>query len=524
MQVVNHVPGFAQLGLRLYPVAQPKGTVLFEVGNDNTLVHGASESLLQIFDRYCRFPTQMAAARAGGFVDPEKGAGGWDGWIRLFKRPKTTPPRFPTGLLGTCIQVANRFGWIVNCRDLRQRPVEDVPEFVKIDLREYQKDAVRLAVQAGRGVLDMPPRSGKTRTMAEITRQIALPTIWIAPTSRIVSQTVEVLTGFFGAGYVAELVGTKDQLVAARSRVVVCTYATAALLSPEFYQTRHVLVADEFHHCGSDQGKAIFQSCRHVYFRFGMTGTFFRSGEDEMAMHALLSNTIYKVTSLDLIRMGHLTPTRVVFLPVLGPRLRAPSSDYQTGHGKHGIQEHELRNILVANATVLLQRMGKRVLVLVGTKAQGEKLKAMIQHAVSPTPSSAEFESVEFCSTNMPRKKIERAIASFLGSDEVKVLIGTSLLGEGVDLPTADALVYARGEQAEVTLVQNAYRVSTALPGKAQALIVDFADRQHRKLIEHSAERLRVYHSDPLFTVDVLQNPNDFPQWLSAVEKNITKS
>ena len=103
---------------------------------------------------------------------------------------------------------------------------------------------------------------------------------------------------------------------------------------------------------------------------------------------------------------------------------------------------------------------------------------------------------------------------SFETSDEVKVLIGTSILGEGVDIPTADALVYAKGEKAEVTLVQNSYRTCTAVEGKKNAIIVDFGDRHHRRLLQHSQERLKVYFDEPTFSVSVLQDPRQFPEWL----------
>jgi hypothetical protein len=91
-----------------------------------------------------------------------------------------------------------------------------------------------------------------------------------------------------------------------------------------------------------------------------------------------------------------------------------------------------------------------------------------------------------------------------------------------VDLPTTDALVYAKGEKAEVGLVQNAYRVATAFEGKDAAIIVDFADRHHSKLLKHTMERLRIYYEEPSFDVSVLQDPNEFPQWLKKFRTKIS--
>ncbi len=517
---MQSLPDFVRADEPLTPVQYPKGLVQLFVTNNWVWAPACPPEMLRVFDREFRYPTAIAAAKEAGFVDPE-GENGWDGWIRLLKTPKMSPPRFPTGLLGRAMRLTTKHGYQPTVDDRRVRPPEDIPEFsseLTDSLRDYQLEAVRLGEAAGRGVFDMPPRAGKTRMMAELTRRIALPVVWIAPTDRIVSQTLAVLHHFFGESYATHLVGGKEQMAAAKFRIVLCTAATAANLSPEFYATRQVLVMDEFHHAGSKQGETIFKLCENIYYRYGMTGTFFRSGEDELAMRALLSNVIYKVTSLELAKRGYLVPTQVLFIPVMAPRLRGLTSDFQTGHGKHGIHEHDGRNAMVANAAVSLWNAGKRVLILVGTKEQGRRIKALIEPALPAKASGAQYGAVEFCSTDMPRPRIVGAIEAFLAGD-VKVIIGTSLLGEGVDLPVADALVYARGEQAEVSLVQNAYRVSTAVEGKHRALIVDFADRHNHKLMRHSHERLSVYHSDPLFQLGVLGHPNEFEPWLKENAK-----
>ena len=81
-----------------------------------------------------------------------------------------------------------------------------------------------------------------------------------------------------------------------------------------------------------------------------------------------------------------------------------------------------------------------------------------------------------------------------------------------------DALVYARGEKAEVSLTQNAYRVCTAVEGKSDAIIVDFADRHNSKLMKHSHTRLDVYASNPTFQVGALATVEEFAPWLTGQE------
>lgn len=494
--------------------------IYLTIENSRTSIVGADAYLLHVLDLELRYPTPIAIAREGG-IDLPHDEGSWDGWCRLLHVPKTIAPWFPTGLVPRVIYYCKKYGYSVQVHDSRKCPGGDVPECgVKIPLRDYQVAAVNCALGpgrlSGRGVLDMPPRSGKTRVMCEIVRRLALPTIWIAPTDRIVTQTQAVLDGWFGKNYSTHLVGAADENIksAVQKKIVVCTAATAVRLPSEFFNSRECIAVDEWHHAAAPTYKTIFSRLNHCFYRYGMTGTFFRSGEDALAMHSLLSNTIYRITSQALLIRGYLVQSYVVFIPVVGPKLRGVDSVFNTGHGKYGIHEHTLRQQLVAHAALLLWKIGRKVLILVGTKKQGHMLKKILNSLMPGATKKTQFSSVEFISADVSRDVQGGMLKAFEESTEIKILIGTSILGEGVDLPSADALVYARGEKAEVTLTQNIYRTCTAIPGKKNAIVVDFADRHHRKLLHHSEERLRVYHGEPTFSVTVLQDLRQFPAWL----------
>lgn len=497
--------------------------ILFSVTNSRTDMTGADPFILHVLDAELRYPTQVAhlqdsfAMASDQLLDQ---FGNWDGWNRLLHRPRTIPPWFPTGLLSTVLRICDKMQYAYSVTDLRERPVGDIPELVKIDLWDHQEEAVNRGLELGFGVFDLPPRSGKTRLACELHRRLAVPTLWIAPTDRIVRQTHKVLEGFFGKNYAMHLVGSKREQEAGNFQVVVATAAMAFRLSPEFFKTRKCLIVDEFHHSGAKTYKTIFSQCNHIYHRFGLTGTYFRSGTDAMAMHALLSDVVYKISSDELMRRGYLVPCFSAFVPVPCPHLRGvPSQSFISGHGKMGIHEHEVRNSLVAYTALFLHQTGRKILILVGTKKQGYMIRKALRSLVLSN-SKAQFNATEFVSTDVDRRIQGQILESFEQGQEVKILIGTSLLGEGVDLPTTDALVYARGESAEVTLTQAIYRVSTAVPGKTHAVVVDFGDRHHRHLLRHSKERLKVYFEEPTFEVKVLNEVGEFPLWLdSAVPK-----
>ena len=490
----------------------------FVVQNTWTQIHGADHFALKYLSRELSYPTQVATSsyrqyRSGASVDDQ--ASNWDGWVRLLRIPKTKPPWMPSGLVPRAARLCRKMKIPCQVEDQRQRPETGFPEFPEVPLREYQQEGVDRAVRAGFGVLDWCPRAGKTRAAAEIVRRLGLPVLWIAPTDRIVDQTQRVLAGFFGEGFVARVTGSSGWEAEKHKRVLVSTAATATMLPHECYQTREVVIVDETHRAAAKSyHHDIFKKCGHIFFRFGLTGTFFRSGEDLLNLHAFLSSTVHRVTSSDLVEKGFLVSTRVAILPVVGKRLRGlPSKSFQGGHGKYGIHEHKGRTELAAAAAIQLAHAGRKVLVLVGTKAQGRGIKKALDPFFVRPQARTEFEPVEFVSTDVLRPKQRRVIEAFLGSEEVRVLIGTSLLGEGVDLPEADALVYARGERAKVSLTQGAYRVNTRCEGKKDAVIVDFADRHNAKLMRHSLERIEIYHREPTFSVEVIDDVRKIGAW-----------
>lgn len=496
------------------------------VENNKTSIQGADPLILNWLDKELRYSILYTDNSIGANIDI--GASAWDGWIRFLHKPKIKLPWFSTGLLSLVKRLVTKYRYEYTVDDRRVRPQEGFPELVKIPLRDYQRKAVDRALEEGRGVLDMVPRSGKTMLACEIQRSIALPTIWIVPTDGIARQTKSVLDSFFYDAYSYHLVGSaREKLeIAKKVFVVVCTAATAVNLPEDFYQSRECIIVDEFHHAAAKSYNTIFEKCAHIYFRFGLTGTFFRSSGDDMAMHAHLHETIYRITSSDLLQYGYLVPTKVVFLPITQRMPRSERGPMPTsffvGHGKYGIHEFQYRNDIVAQCAYWLCQYGYKVLVLVGTKKQGRLLQSSITKYLQPNKGT-EFKVAEFVSTDMRRRIQARIIKAFLDSEEIRVLLGTTIIGEGIDLPSADALVYARGERAEVPLTQAVYRTCTAVEGKTHAVVVDFADRHNRKLLKHSQERLEVYHKEPIFDVDILEDVGQFNHWLSQVSFSQTR-
>lgn len=418
-------------------------------------------------------------------------AGIWDGRRHLFS---VRTGRFGTGLVGLAAEVFHRRGSPFVVEDLRGPPPvrigEDVPEyFVRpptgCGWRSYQTQAADAALAAGRGVVVAPPRSGKTLICARVVAELGLPTLWVAPTRAIVEQTAAVLRGNFQDGAVGVVADGEQDL---DRRFTVATAAGAVALPQAWLASRWALVIDEFHHAPAATWQQLSKACAGAYYRFGATGTHFRADGEDMLMHAVLGNVVARFAVEDLVHGGHLAPAAIFFVPV-GGKVRAGNHQKAI---RLGIVEHEERNAKVVAWAEYLRRSGLPVVVLVERIEHGVALAARISGSVFVSGADTS------------------GIARF-NAGEVDVLVGTSVLGEGVDLPRAAALVLARGGKSPVAVWQAIFRVLTAAGGKRAAVIVDFADRHHRTLLQWALERLRMYAQEPSFKIRVLEEADAYP-------------
>jgi superfamily II DNA or RNA helicase len=165
-----------------------------------------------------------------------------------------------------------------------------------------------------------------------------------------------------------------------------------------------------------------------------------------------------------------------------------------------GIVDHPERNQTLAWAAHALMEAGKRVLVIVKQVKHAANLASLIPGAVQVDGTTAER------SAQVPQVLTE------LERGTIRCVVGTSVIGEGVDVPAADALVYAAGGRSKVKVVQDFFRVLTTAGGKTEGLVIDCADNHHERLVEAAAHRLELYRRS--FDSTVLES-YELPGWVS---------
>lgn len=427
---------------------------------------------------------------------------GWDGWTTLV----TTAGWFGTGLVEHVQRALTlRLDCTVRYRDQRLPPAPLHAIGERPELWQFQADAVESwHASGGRGVVPAPPRTGKTRIAIAIAHDVALPTLVVVPTKVLVEQTVAAFRQFFPEEEVQPATGGRQGRRAQRllnhARIWIATPKTAVNLPGIL--TRELLVFDEFHHAASATWQAISQAAKNAYYRLGLTGTHYRADGLDMVMHSVLSKRVYEVSVTDLVDAGILVRAAIAMV-------RIPGELEATGQAIRwaGLVRHEWRNAAIVYAITTLVERGCRVMVLCFEVEHAERIAA----AIAPHVRVIQVDGRDNDRVRPALQALER--------HEVDVVVGSSVIGEGVDVPAADALVYAAGGKSRVKVVQDYFRVLTASLGKERAIVVDFADAHHPNLARASARRLGIYRLQPKFTADVVEI-DGFDRWLDDTFAN----
>jgi DNA repair protein RadD len=191
---------------------------------------------------------------------------------------------------------------------------------------------------------------------------------------------------------------------------------------------------------------------------------------------------------------GHLVPCEYYEAVPFTDSLRTKGDDVDLGEWEERsfkVRRGEIIGSLVDSLRLHCQ--GRRTLIRTGTKSLGMSITQDL---------AAVGLAVMFVSGDMDDGYIEQCIR-WLQEAPDRILVHPDLLSEGVDIPEADALIFACPTRSLVKMIQNVGRILRPAPwvGKANAVVLDHAgvinalgrahDHQHWELREPDVERAK---------------------------------
>ena len=172
----------------------------------------------------------------------------------------------------------------------------------------------------------------------------------------------------------------------------------------------------------------------------------------------------------------------IEFVYVDSPKLSFANADWHRVY-KRGIIENEERNRDTILSAKLYLEAGRRVLIIVNSLPHGRALSKLAEEFGLDIPF--------FWSKGHPfyDRNFEKALS------EKHALIGSPILDEGVDLPTASAMVLACGGKSHKKVIQRLGR-GLRIGDFKDVLVRDYYDNTHPFLKKHSLERISEFRAE----------------------------
>jgi superfamily II DNA or RNA helicase len=268
----------------------------------------------------------------------------------------------------------------------------------------------------------------------------------------------------------------------------------------DFLATIEFVIFEEAHEAGGDEYYRVGMALKNAHYRLSLTGTAFQreAQEDNFRLMAVSGLVGIEISEKLLIDRGILATPVFTYLPVADVKGLFRSSPYVKGY-KLGIVENEGRTQKIIDTTTYLSEYGLTAIVLVNRKAHGESIKRKLITAGL---------KVNFIYGDKSQEERQNALNK-LGKGVIDVLIGTSILDVGVDVPSVGSIILAGGGKSEIA---NRQRVGRGLRrkkiGPNYCFVFDFMDSQNSHIKTHYLQRRRIIEETPGFRENIIEKLN----------------
>lgn len=414
----------------------------------------------------------------------------WDGKIRLFDLRKK---KIYAGLRQHVKDFldANSYEYEDNVQSDGQS-VEHFDRFLedlnlKIEPRDYQKDAVKHAVTNARALLLSPTASGKSFIIYLTTRWYEQQTLVIVPTTSLVYQMRD---DFISYGMDPDQIHCilAGQPKESEKPIVISTWQSIYKENRDYFERFDLVIGDEAHLYKAKSLTTLLEKTTSSPYKFGFTGSLDGSNTNKLVLEGLFG-PVYKVTTTDqLIKEKHLSSINIKCLMLQYPkdvrRLIAKTNyqqelDYLTQNKKRNRFIRNLADSTQGNTLVLFQMVEKQGKALFDIMKDSDKDVRYVDGSVN----AKEREQI--------RKYAEE-------NDNVVIIASYGTFSTGVNIKNLQHVVFASPSKSRVRNLQSIGRGLRKSADSTHVTIYDISDdmkhnNRENYTLKHFKERLKIY-------------------------------
>lgn len=369
--------------------------------------------------------------------------------------------KFPVFLRGEVVQVLRDFGYMVSEVEVKYPEVKFAKSF---SLFPFQSEAVENWVAHGRrGTVVIPTGGGKTFVGLEAMFRSGVSSLVLVVTRELAAQWSERIKKYLGVAPGMLGGGSRDV-----REVTVAIYNSAVKYIDELVGRFGLVIFDEAHHVPAETFKEVALALDSP-FRLALSATPEREDENEHLIYEAVGPLVYRASYRSMMEAGLVVP--VEHYRVYVRLTKDEAAAYRSLPSDNAIL---LRNAAAKSsskieiAVKIVKReveLGSKVLVFTQFVDQAEELYRRIREAG--------VAAVLITSEEGDR---ELALRRF-SEGKVRVVVATTVLDEGVDVPDADVAVVVSGTGSKRQMIQRVGRVVRASPGKKRARVYEIVAR-----------------------------------------------
>lgn len=257
-----------------------------------------------------------------------------------------------------------------------------------------------------------------------------------------------------------------------------------------FLHSCHGFIADEVHHASSDSWYKLLMAMEQAHYRIGLTGTV--AQDTTLSYMRLVGSTgriLIKISNDFLINEGH-SAKPVIHLHTHPAKQFNSPYDFAR---KEGIINCIERNKSIVKLALDKAKNGQQSLIIVSETEHGSTLEDVMQ--VLAYKYDLTVDEIAFIHGDSPKSLRNTCLDKF-AEGNIRILIATSIMDEGVDISGINCVFLAAGGKSTRQVLQ---RIGRGLRKKADGSGVevhDFIDSHNEYLMNHTEVRIAVYRRE----------------------------
>jgi superfamily II DNA or RNA helicase len=442
----------------------------------------------------------------GARFTPQYRARLWDGKVRLYDQIRKT---LYVGLVSYVEEFAERNGYAIEyvtpmgrssniTHDVVEQYLQTLNLPEKIEIRDYQIDAIQTALDKERTVLLSPTGSGKSFIIYAIMRwhiMAGRKCILVVPTTSLVEQMYSDFEDYSSVNnwqvkyHCQKLYSgfTKDFT----HDVLITTWQSIYLQPKSWFKQFNVIFGDEAHNFKAKSLTGVMEKMDSVRHRIGTTGTLDNKKVHRLVLEGIFG-PVFKVTTtkalMDSGRLSNLNITCIVMKYDEETRKERKNKTYQ--EEMDWLIANEKRNKFIRNLAI--KSTGNTLVLFQYVEKHGKVLYELIKD------KAHDKRKIFFVygGTDVTDRESIRHITD--SETDAIIIASFGTFSTGINIPSIENVIFASPSKSKIRNLQSIGRGLRLKGGKTGCNLYDIADDLHWKswknhTLNHAAERYKTY-------------------------------